>query len=170
MTTSLTPTCVDIDECAYEEPFCGKNSSCQNIENGATCTCHSGFESENGKNCVDIDECLDENSCPGNDEHCENTIGSFECVCDDGFERDENGNCVNIDECLTTQCPDELMTCLDFIGYAECVCPEGYDQESNLLKTFNRYRRKRPKVDASIFDSALSHTRRSDASEKERRK
>ena len=31
---------------------------------------------------------------------------------------------------------------------------------------FNRYRRKRPKVDASIFDSALSHTRRSDASKK----
>ena len=31
---------------------------------------------------------------------------------------------------------------------------------------FNRYRRKRPKVDAGIFDSALSHTRRSDTSEK----
>ena len=31
---------------------------------------------------------------------------------------------------------------------------------------FNRYRRKRPKVDASIFDSALSHIRRSNASEK----
>ena len=30
----------------------------------------------------------------------------------------------------------------------------------------NRYRRKRPKVNASIFDSALSHTHRSDASEK----
>ena len=29
-----------------------------------------------------------------------------------------------------------------------------------------RYRRKRPKVDASIFDSALSHTRSSDAWEK----
>ena len=29
----------------------------------------------------------------------------------------------------------------------------------------NRYRRKRPKVDAKIFDSALSHTRRLDASE-----
>ena len=28
------------------------------------------------------------------------------------------------------------------------------------------HRRNRPKVDASIFDSALSHTRRSDASEK----
>ena len=32
----------------------------------------------------------------------------------------------------------------------------------------NRYRRKRPKVDASIFDSALSHTRRSEASEKKK--
>ena len=31
---------------------------------------------------------------------------------------------------------------------------------------FNRYRRKRPKVDASIYDSAMSHTRRSEASEK----
>ena len=30
----------------------------------------------------------------------------------------------------------------------------------------NRYRRKRSKVNASIFDSALSHTRRSDASKK----
>ena len=36
--------------------------------------------------------------------------------------------------------------------------------------SFNRDRRKRPKVDAGIFDSALSHTRRSDASEKKKRK
>ena len=34
------------------------------------------------------------------------------------------------------------------------------------INAFNRYRRKRPKVDASVFDSVLSHTRRSDASEK----
>ena len=34
----------------------------------------------------------------------------------------------------------------------------------------NRYRRKRPKVDASIFDSVLSHISRSDASEKKKRK
>ena len=37
----------------------------------------------------------------------------------------------------------------------------------NLLNKLHRYRRKRPKVDASILDSALSHTRRSDVSEKE---
>ena len=35
-----------------------------------------------------------------------------------------------------------------------------------MVLSFNRYRRKRPKVDASIFDSALSHTRSLDASEK----
>ena len=33
----------------------------------------------------------------------------------------------------------------------------------------NRYKRKRPKVDASIFDSALSHTCRSDAAKKRRK-
>ena len=42
--------------------------------------------------------------------------------------------------------------------------------ENSPKEELNRYRRKRPKVDASIFDSALSHTRRSDASEKKRRK
>ena len=36
--------------------------------------------------------------------------------------------------------------------------------------SFNRNRRKRPKVDASICDSALSHTRRPDASEKKEKK
>ena len=37
-------------------------------------------------------------------------------------------------------------------------------------QSVNRYRREGPKVDESIFDSALSHTRRSNASEKKRRK
>ena len=43
-------------------------------------------------------------------------------------------------------------------------------QEKILSYPFNRYWQKRPKVDASIIDSALSHTRRSDASEKKTRK
>ena len=55
---------------------------------------------------------------------------------------------------------------------------EGYlwvDELGNLvkkeyMKSINRYRRKRPKLDASIFDSVLSQTRRPDASEKKRRK
>ena len=34
------------------------------------------------------------------------------------------------------------------------------------IRFINRYRRKRPKLEASIFDSVLSHTHRSDASEK----
>ena len=45
-------------------------------------------------------------------------------------------------------------------------------QKFNLITKitiFNQYRRKRPKVDASISDSALSHTRRSNASKKEKK-
>ena len=38
-----------------------------------------------------------------------------------------------------------------------------------MPRKVNRYRRKRPKVDESIFDSALSHTRRTDASEENNR-
>ena len=37
---------------------------------------------------------------------------------------------------------------------------------NGIADHLNRYRRIRTKVDASIFDSALSHTRRSAASEK----
>lgn len=44
--------CVDIDECALEEPFCGEYSDClNNIGFEPTCTCHSGYSSEDGKNC-----------------------------------------------------------------------------------------------------------------------
>ena len=39
----------------------------------------------------------------------------------------------------------------------------------NKINAFNRYRRKRPKVDTSVFDTVLSHTRRSDASEKKKK-
>ena len=39
--------------------------------------------------------------------------------------------------------------------------------KSKYNLSLNRYRRKCPKVDASIYDSVLSHTRRSDAWEKE---
>ena len=44
--------CVDVDECAFEEPYCGVNSDClNNIGFEPTCTCHSGYSSEDGKNC-----------------------------------------------------------------------------------------------------------------------
>ena len=42
--------------------------------------------------------------------------------------------------------------------------------QCDRIQGFNRYRRKRPKVDASIFDSAMSHTRRSHASEESEEK
>ena len=42
--------------------------------------------------------------------------------------------------------------------------------DRQIFHKINRSWRKRQKVDASIFDSALSHTRRSDASEKKEKK
>ena len=70
------------------------------------------------------------------------------------------------------------LICPCFESYLENVanpqyCLKNHDQ--NFLKArnyywkFNRYSRKRPKVDAGIFNSALSHTRRSDATEKRKK-
>ena len=55
-----------------------------------------------------------------------------------------------------------------FFWHEPSVAKTKFDQFylGSALKVFNRYRRKRPKVDTSIFDSALSHNRRSDASKK----
>ena len=46
---------------------------------------------------------------------------------------------------------------------------EKFGYGKRLKLNLNRYRRRRQKVDASIFDSVLSHTRRSDASEKKKK-
>ena len=55
------------------------------------------------------------------------------------------------------------MKCFFFKVSKNCaICTKN----AHRAQLVNRYRRKRPKVDASIFDSALSHTRRSDVSEK----
>ena len=55
----------------------------------------------------------------------------------------------------------------DFLDSKKALlCQDKRSSAIRISGDINRYRRKRPKVDASIFDSALSHTRRSDASEK----
>ena len=72
---------------------------------------------------------------------------------------------------------DDRFACWIFLWrFNVLVLLYGLQLTANVSKIFffnfhpNGYRRKRPKVDACIFDSALSHTRRSDASEKKRRK
>ena len=64
--------------------------------------------------------------------------------------------------------PDRMDKLND--GFQRYIGEYYWDAPVRTKIYFNRYRRKRPKVDASIFDSALSHTRRLDASEKKRRK
>ena len=55
-------------------------------------------------------------------------------------------------------------------GYANYLRTRFFYVKPGNFNLVNRYRSKRPKVDASLFDSPLSHTRRSDASEKKRKK
>ena len=66
------------------------------------------------------------------------------------------------------------LTEITILGNFNPVVWERYGVKSNIGSSnslkFNRYRRKGPTVDASIFDSALSHTRRSDASKKREEK
>ena len=59
-----------------------------------------------------------------------------------------------------------LLTSLDIEGQTSPILKIVLKIISHRFGVINRYRRKRPKVDAIIFDSALSHTRRSEASKK----
>ena len=60
---------------------------------------------------------------------------------------------------------------LTHISRKLCVSPIWFLTHTILTRFlwFNRYRRKRQKVDASTFDSALSHTRRSTRRKKEKK-
>ena len=82
-------------------------------------------------------------------------------------------NCANLFRC---QKPDSQK--FFWLNPSDCSVKNSYSRAidnfsdiekqslSRKVPTVNRYRQKRPKVDASIFDSALSDTRRSDVSEK----
>lgn len=105
-------SCVDVDECAAEEPPCKEDKYCSNAEGSFSCKacdgscsgctgegpenckiCTSGYAIHEGK-CVDVNEC-DEEVCLRANEDCLNTPGSYKCVCTEGFE-DEEGECVEI--------------------------------------------------------------------------
>ena len=72
--------CVDVDECASDEPVC--DQVCANAIGSFSCSCNSGFTiEEDGTTCSDIDECA--NSACGDNSNCYNSAGSYECECKD---------------------------------------------------------------------------------------
>lgn len=121
--------CVDVDECAVEDPPCKDNEYCLNSEGSYSCkacdqsctgctgggadeckNCTSGYTLQEDT-CADINECeTGEKLCFRENEDCINTPGSYKCACSEGFE-DKDGECTqNETEVVEAQPDEELQT------------------------------------------------------------
>lgn len=121
--------CVDVDECAVEDPPCKDNEYCLNSEGSYSCkacdqsctgctgggadeckNCTSGYTLQEDT-CTDINECeTGEKLCFRENEDCINTPGSYKCACSEGFE-DKDGECTqNETEVVEAQPDEELQT------------------------------------------------------------
>jgi hypothetical protein len=149
--------CFDIDECVTgnidtKAPVCNETVAyCTNIEppaldsDGFTCTCKSGWESNNGTDCQDVDECLlpknnsQASNCPA-DSKCINNDGGYECKCSSGYEAVNGGTCKDINECYGNLKSDGLVeklhacdlaaSCFNQPGNYTCTCPPGWEDTS----------------------------------------
>ena len=128
--------CVEIDECATDTHYCGKNAECINRLGTFECTCNSGFH-QHGLLCYDISECaIGEHNCNTHAE-CTNTEGSFTCSCKKGFEGD-GFICSDKDQCSSDAhiCNTATYnsTCVNTIGSYQCLCGqlEGFAQNGTL--------------------------------------
>ena len=106
-----------------QKDLCGQGT-CENLENGYRCHCHTGYKGENCQS--DINECdpfHGKHPCM-NGSHCNNSPGSFSCTCNTGFigqlcEED-------IDECAQNEnlCLND-STCYNTPGSYFCECAKG---------------------------------------------
>ena len=128
--------CSDIDECAEGNHNCGYYSTCQNeIDNGFSCICDSGYEMSTSGECVDIDECL--NSPCDTNGICENSLGTFTCKCADGYDGD-GYTCNDINECDKSDTCDVRATCVNHDGTFSCQCDSGFQSGFIFLKIKKR--------------------------------
>lgn len=109
-----TPTVVDL--CA-DEP-CQNGGTCENTEDGYTCTCTPGYE---GTDCeTDIDECAGDPCVNGS---CADGVAGYACACDVGWE---GTNCeTNTDDCAGDPCQNGGI-CTDGLAGYTCECDAGY--------------------------------------------
>ena len=82
MQSAENKTCIDINECRYDNPCL--NGECLNQAPGYECQCYPGYHLVQGV-CVDADECAADTHPCGLGE-CVNTDGSYKCLCPAGYE------------------------------------------------------------------------------------
>ncbi|XP_064597834.1 LOW QUALITY PROTEIN: uncharacterized protein LOC135464334 [Liolophura sinensis] len=133
-TAGVVVECKDLDECVDLQDSCGSEQTCENTDDGYTCSCEKGYV-VSGDNCTDIDEC-EGSPCASNAE-CKNTVGSYSCKCKDGMQ-EINGVCKDINELRVTlySCSKHAI-CVNTIGSFKCNCKDGYSGNGKFCKDVN---------------------------------
>ena len=126
--------CQPRNECEDGSHICPVNSDCNDLDNGYSCTCSTGYQDDtNGDtfSCIDIDECsANTHNCHFNAD-CSNTDGTFECSCKVEFADD--GSVCDVNECHTrTDACDSNATCQNNSGSHSCICNDGYEGDGTV--------------------------------------
>uniref|UniRef100_A0AAQ6A4D7 Signal peptide, CUB and EGF-like domain-containing protein 2 n=1 Tax=Amphiprion ocellaris TaxID=80972 RepID=A0AAQ6A4D7_AMPOC len=120
----LSPSSVDVDECAEALDNCSIDAICQNTLKSYKCICKSGYKGD-GKHCEDVDECATDYN-GGCVHECINIPGNYRCTCYDGFRLAHDGhNCLDVDECSEGNGGCQQI-CVNMMGSYECRCREGF--------------------------------------------
>ncbi|XP_063863055.1 signal peptide, CUB and EGF-like domain-containing protein 1 [Scylla paramamosain] len=103
----------------------GCQHMCQQGPDGATCTCHPGYQLQpDGRSCQDADECeAGSHRCQ---QECVNSEGGYACACTQGFTlSSDTFTCLDVNECSMENggCEHE---CQNTQGSFTCSCRRGY--------------------------------------------
>ncbi|KAG8011093.1 Thrombomodulin [Nibea albiflora] len=116
-------SCVDVNECAEENPCTGEGEECVNTQGGFQCGCKDDFDREDGV-CVDLSIC---HKC----EHllCVKINKVYTCQCRAGH-RVSKKNPTKCDmHCTERECPAKCTLIKDESKNTtrlDCFCPDGY--------------------------------------------
>ena len=118
----VTQSGSQLNACAQGKNPCADPDTCTASNDGASCTCASGYENpaDDPTVCVDTDECAAAPCDPHAE--CKNTPGAFTCTCNAGY--DGNGK-----TCKPTMCEaacSKHATCTATGSAFQCKCDAGY--------------------------------------------
>ncbi len=113
-----------LNACAQGKNPCADPDSCMASNDGASCTCASGYENPTNDpiSCVDSDECAATPAPCDVHAECTNTEGGFTCTCQTGYDGDGK-------TCKPTMCEtacSKHATCTATGSAFQCKCDAGY--------------------------------------------